>query len=85
MTTRADTLGKIQTHMEPTPIRRNRPVARRRALVVIQDAAAETAMIPSPSSLLASQKSVTELRFLDDCRPMRASTAMYNPKKTRKR
>ena len=54
-------LGKTHIHIEPTPMRRNRPVAKSRALAVIHDEAAENPMVMVPSSLPASQKSVTDL------------------------
>jgi len=54
-------LGKTQIQIEPTPMRRNRPVAKSSALAVVHDDAAENPMIKGPSSRPASQKSVTDL------------------------
>ena len=54
------TLGKTQIHIDPTPMRRKRPVAKSNALAVIHADAAEKPMIVGPSSLPASQKSVTD-------------------------
>ena len=69
-------LGKTQIQIEPTPMSRNRPVARSNALAVIHDAAAENPMVIGPSSLPASQKSVTDFCRPEKYRPMPSKTAM---------
>ena len=53
-------LGKTQIHIEPMPMSRNRPVAKSSALAVIHADAAENPIVIVPSSLPASQKSVTD-------------------------
>ncbi len=69
-------LGKTQIQMEPTPMSRNRPVAKSRALAVIQADAAENPMIRGPSSRPASQKSVTDLWLREKYRPIPSMTAI---------
>ena len=76
-------LGKTQTHIEPTPMRRNRPVASSNALALIQEAAVDKPMIPAPNSLPASQKSVTDFCLRDVRRLMPISIDMNSARITR--
>jgi len=70
-------LGKTQIQIEPTPMSRNRPVAKSSALAVIHADAAENPMIKGPSSLPASQKSVTDFWLREKYSPMLSMIAMY--------
>jgi hypothetical protein len=70
-------LGNTHIQIDPMPMSRKRPVAKSNALAVIHDAAAEKPIVTVPSSLPASQKSVTDLCRREEYRPMPASAATY--------
>ncbi len=70
------TLGKTHTQIDPMPMDKKSPVARRRAEAVSHEAAAERPTLAVPISRPASQKSTTDLCPRDDRRPIPMSTAM---------
>ena len=82
---RAAMLGKTQIQIEPMPMRRNMPVAKRSALALIHEAAVDKPIIPAPKSLPASQKSVTDFCLRDVRRLMPTSIAMKSTRKIRNR